>query len=162
MTKIKYELKGMAKIKNGIIKLRRGFANLMPVWPAIRDEFYRIEKKRFETSNKGRWRPLSPGYAAWKAKHYPGKPIMVRSGDLKKTLTSMTTGTIYNPSKREVTLGTKIKYALAQHFGTKERGGGKEQSRLPPRPLISILKSEANRMRKIMSTYLDTMIGKVK
>lgn len=29
-----------------------------------------------------RWQALSPAYAAWKAKRYPGKPILQRTGDM--------------------------------------------------------------------------------
>ena len=162
MPKIKYKLVGMARVKNALKKIQRRTSDLRPVWAAIRDEFFKIEDKRFESSNKGRWRPLSPNYAKWKQANYPGKPIMVLTGDLKASLTSMSKGTIYKPTRRSVSLGTSIKYALAQHFGTKERGGGRGQSRLPPRPLIGILKSDANRMKTIIKRYLDTMIGKVR
>lgn len=162
MPKIKYKLTGMDKVRNALKEIRRKTENLMPVWPAIRDEFYNIEKERFESQNKGRWRPLSPNYAKWKNANYPGKPIMVLTGDLKKSLTSLSAGSIYRPDKRSVELGTDILYARAQHFGTRERGGGRGQSRLPPRPLISIIKSNVNKMRKIMDRYLDTMIGKIK
>lgn len=32
------------------------------------------------------WAPLSPAYQAWKAKHYPGRPILVRQGGMKGAL----------------------------------------------------------------------------
>ena len=32
----------------------------------------------------GRWAALAPGYAAWKAKHFPGKKILVRKGAMKE------------------------------------------------------------------------------
>lgn len=152
MVAVKYEFIGLKTIKIKLAKFRRGITNLMPVWPAIRDEFYKIEKKRFNTSNKGRWKPLSPKYAAWKDKNYPGKPIMVRTGDLMRSLSSMTADTIYNPSKREVDLGTSKKYAIWNHFGVK--------GKLPKRSLIALLRSEINRMKKIMDGYLDIIVGK--
>jgi phage gpG-like protein len=34
-----------------------------------------------------KWQPLSADYAEWKRKHFPGQPILVRSGDLKRSLT---------------------------------------------------------------------------
>lgn len=36
----------------------------------------------------GHWAALSEAYAAWKAKKYPGKPLLVRTGELREALTS--------------------------------------------------------------------------
>ncbi len=30
-----------------------------------------------------KWRPLSPGYEAWKDEHYPGRPLLVRTGAMR-------------------------------------------------------------------------------
>lgn len=35
----------------------------------------------------GGWAPLSPAYAAWKAEHYPGRPIGVLEGHLRSAMT---------------------------------------------------------------------------
>lgn len=35
----------------------------------------------------GKWAPLSPAYAKWKRKRYPGKGILERTGSLKEGLT---------------------------------------------------------------------------
>ena len=63
MAKLKVEVKGMDRLRKILNKLKAKVIDLSPVWPAIRDDFYKIEKKRFESSNKGRWRPLNPNYA---------------------------------------------------------------------------------------------------
>lgn len=34
------------------------------------------------------WQPLSPGYKAWKDVHYPGRPTLVRTGDMRAALLS--------------------------------------------------------------------------
>lgn len=31
----------------------------------------------------GRWQPLNPDYAAWKDEHYPGRPMLVRTGAMR-------------------------------------------------------------------------------
>jgi hypothetical protein len=44
-----------------------------------------IEQRQFSTLGAfggNLWEPLSPDYAAWKAAHYPGRPILRREGDL--------------------------------------------------------------------------------
>ena len=42
----------------------------------------------------GTWPALSPEYAKWKAKNYPGQPLMVRKGSLRDALTSKTSDSI--------------------------------------------------------------------
>lgn len=155
MAKIDIKIKNLSFIKKKLAKIKKKIIDLNPVWDDVRNVFFDIENKRFETQNKGRWRPLSPGYAEWKRQHYPGKPIMVLKGNLKKSLTSMSDKTVYIKNKREMTIGTSIEYALAQHFGIKKKGLGG----LPSRPLIGITKQDANKFKKIINKYLDTMIG---
>jgi hypothetical protein len=38
--------------------------------------------------NRGSWAALTPAYEAWKSQHYPGQPVLVRTGALKEALTS--------------------------------------------------------------------------
>lgn len=53
----------------------------------------RLMKKEFaetafstEGASLGKaWDPLSPDYARWKAKHYPGKGILVRTGKMQRS-----------------------------------------------------------------------------
>lgn len=35
-----------------------------------------------------RWTALSEPYATWKARHYPGKPILEATGDMRRSMTS--------------------------------------------------------------------------
>jgi hypothetical protein len=50
-----------------------------PAWDSIHLDFVRIEEEQFNTQG-GRsgtvWAPLSPTYAAWKEKYFPGRPIL--------------------------------------------------------------------------------------
>jgi phage gpG-like protein len=97
-----------------------------PYWPDIAAVFYISESARFSSGGFGAWPPLSAGYASWKAKHYPGQPILVRSGALRESLTSRSgAGAIYEESPLELNLGTNIPYAQYHQTGT---------SRMPARP----------------------------
>jgi phage gpG-like protein len=97
-----------------------------PYWPDIAAVFYISESARFSSGGFGTWPPLSSGYAAFKAKHYPGQPILVRTGLLRESLTSRTgAGAIYEESALELTLGTNVPYAKYHQTGT---------SKMPARP----------------------------
>jgi hypothetical protein len=43
--------------------------------------------KQFKVQGNPRWAALSPRYAAWKAKHYPDRPILVRTGGMRDGFT---------------------------------------------------------------------------
>jgi len=80
--------------KSGLeIKLRgleQGLRDLAPVWPKVHEILLAFMKQHFasEGTYAGvRWRVLSPNYARWKAKHYPGKKILQLRGDLYGSLT---------------------------------------------------------------------------
>jgi len=61
---------------------------------AVISSFRRAEREQFATHGHGHWPPLSAAYAAWKTKHYPGKPLMVQSGKMRQALTSQSGDTI--------------------------------------------------------------------
>jgi len=69
---------------------------LYPVWDKVLNIIYEAEQRLFEregrTSEHGKWEKLSPRYAAWKKKHYPGMPIL--------TLTGRFNGSMTDPSGR--------------------------------------------------------------
>lgn len=77
-------------------------------------------RKQFESEGHGeygKWAPLTPRYARWKAKHYPGKKILERTGAMKGDLLSPENRGVQTP--RTLTYGTNILYAKFHQKGTK-------------------------------------------
>ena len=67
----------------------------------------------------GSWAPLSVSYAKWKEAHYPGKPLLVRTGALKAALTGPGAGARRDISGDSLTFGTTgIPYASFHQTGT--------------------------------------------
>jgi hypothetical protein len=60
--------------------------HLEPVFEKIGDDFRDITVNQFAAQGYG-WAPLTPRYAAWKAAHFPGKPILQREGRLLAAMT---------------------------------------------------------------------------
>ena len=57
--------------------------------------------------------PEGKGYATWKEKHYPGAPILVRSGDLKDSMvTRGAKGNISIIGKTGAVFGSSIPYGI--------------------------------------------------
>ncbi len=123
-------------------------SDLRPVWAAIADDFLQIEARQFATEGGlGRpWPPLSPAYAAWKAKHYPGAPILVRTGRLRASLTSRGGDHVEAIEPQMLKIGTAVPYARFHQTGTK---------RMPPRPPIVIPEEAKDRWVRLIQAYLQ-------
>lgn len=79
-------------------------------------QFFADIQKNFETEGRlvGGWRALSPGYAAWKLRHYGPKPILVRTGALKASLMPRGRGNILRVFKSRGEFGSVLPY-LTKH-----------------------------------------------
>lgn len=94
-----------------------------------RDELEKSNAANFAANGlpSGRaWSPLDPGYARWKSANFPGRPTMVRTGRLFRSLTSMKD----SPSfiRRDVAeFGTNVEYAKFHQYGT---------SKMPKRQVV--------------------------
>jgi len=64
---------------------------LYPVWDKVLDILYKAEQKLFaqegRTEEHDKWEKLSPRYAAWKKRHYPGKGILTLTRGLRESMT---------------------------------------------------------------------------
>lgn len=119
-------------------------------WPAITKRFYDIERAQFNTEGargaSGKWKKLSPSYARFKARKFPGQTILKATTDLFESMTSPDAlGSIYKPEKDSLTIGTKELYALAHQKGT---------GRLPARPIISLTETDKRDMQKDLQRQL--------
>lgn len=103
--------------------------------------------------NRGRWQPLSPAYAKEKAKLYPGKKILERSGKMREGLTKSSsrfaareyTGKVLNYGTRGVP------YADFHQVGTEEglaRASRKRFTGLPDRPPFDFTPAFARAVRE--------------
>ncbi|GAB3191758.1 phage virion morphogenesis protein [Nesterenkonia suensis] len=94
-------------------------SNPAPAFDQMADLFAQTQRTNFATGGGyyGHWAPLSPAYAAWKDAHYPGQPVLTRTGQLRESLSSRPLGVEHIDNKRMV-LGTQVEYAqFHQHGG---------------------------------------------
>jgi phage gpG-like protein len=152
-----------------------GLADYRPIWPVIEDDFYAQEKAQFQTegseggekwaalsgssweevSEQGRdasgrfakkQRVIHGGYAAWKEAHYPGKPILERTGDLVSSLTNPNDpNTVRVEGRKTLTLGSRIPYAIYHQKGTEK---------MPARPEIQLTEAFKRTAMHHVQTYL--------
>lgn len=88
-----------------------------PAFEKMAEDFWKSEQERFDSAGPG-WKPLSPKYALWKAKHFPGAPIMQRTGSLKASLTGQAEDTIFDVYPTHMELGTQSDHAMFHQTGS--------------------------------------------
>lgn len=138
----------------GIARFADGVTDYRPIWPVIEDDFFAQEKAQFETEGAeggARWQELSGAYGEWKEAHYPGKPILERTGDLVRSLTvANDPNGVRIEARRTLTLGTQIPYAI-YHQSVKPRRV------LPRRPEIQLTEPFKRGVMHHIQTYLVQM-----
>ena len=122
--------------------LNESISDFRPVWPEIHMYFLRGTIEQFESLGaRGgqRWEPLSARYAKWKAQAYPGKPILVRTERLKRSLSvgGSEPDQIKDFQEMSATFGTRVPYARFHQRGTR---------RMPARPVLQPTQRDVDRM----------------
>jgi phage gpG-like protein len=93
-------------------------------------------------------RVIHGGYAAWKEAHFPGKPILERTGDLVSSLTNPNDpNTVRVEARKTLTLGSRIPYAI-YHQSLEPR------TKLPRRPEIMLTEAFKRTVMHHVQTYL--------
>lgn len=90
-TRLSFSFYGDQQLDRTLERFELGAADARPAFDAMADSFARAELRQFRSEGgygSGGWPALSPTYAAWKARHFPGQPILQRTGDLFESLTS--------------------------------------------------------------------------
>lgn len=109
----KRNIDGLAKA--GKIDLRPTF-NVIGI--GYRKEVGGIFDKQQPRGEAQRWPQLSDKYAAWKAKRYPGMPLLVRTGKLKASMTKQgAEGSINIISKLSAVFGSTVAYGVYHDEG---------------------------------------------
>lgn len=129
MLRFTIDVAGERQMDRGIARFADGVSDYRQIWPIIYDDFLAEVKAQFESEGShggAQWAPLTDnpegkGYASWKAAHYPGKPILVREGDLKRSLTEKgAPGAVFHSTPRALVMGTDVPYAIFHQTGTRK------------------------------------------
>lgn len=149
---LSFDFYGDVQLERTLDRFAEHTEDATPAWEAIANRFAHVERRQFATEGKhgsGGWAPLSPKYAAWKARHYPGKPILQREGDLVRSLTRRPFG-IERIEPQQAWLGSDVPYG-AYH----QNGAG----RLPRRRPIELTEAERRLWVKILQRFIVTGVA---
>lgn len=135
-------------LSRAISRLGEYATDLRSLWDDIERDLSEGERKQFDTEGaaSGRaWAPLSARYAAWKAKHYPGNRILVRTGRLRMAATGSSNELEVRKSQREFLWRLLVPYARYHQGGT---------SRMPQRRPVDLSDARRRSWTKLLQRHL--------
>jgi phage gpG-like protein len=166
---LQYNILGDVQLRRWFNRLAEDVSDASEPLKEVTADFWEMEQRQFDSEGgaSGGWAALSTrtatitgqmgrgalgaehqSYAAWKARHYPGKKILEREGYLKGSLTNSGIGaawTINEPEKLRVTVGTKLGYAAYHQTGTPN---------MPRRRPIDLTEKDKKRWTQIFHRWL--------
>ena len=130
---LSFEVTGADGVKKGLAAIQNAIEDLTPFWRDVfAPKYFAAVQDLFSTSGTPRgeggrfsgapWARLTPAYAVWKAKNYPGLPILTRTGRLKESLRWSGVGLgaegIFEATPSFAIAGTSVPYGPAHQQGT--------------------------------------------
>ena len=147
------EVAGQVVIDRLLSRLSERSSNFFPVFNEIAEDFIKIEENQFKSLGRGEWQPLSPRYAAWKARNYPGRPLMVRTGTLQTALTSRAArGRTETVTRNTLRVAIHLPYAIKHQLGD-------PTTNLPQRVLVDLREEDKRRWTRIIHNFLVSQGG---
>ena len=119
--------------------------------------FREDEKQQFSSegsSGGAKWQALSPRYAAWKKRKYPGRKIMSLTGKTRKSLTTKGSGHVAKYILKPypvVEVGTSVKTA-AYHIDHPKND--LYNPRMPNRDTLQITAQQDRKYTQIITEYM--------
>jgi phage gpG-like protein len=119
-----------------------------PVLRKVAEEFRSDQRANFARGGRPRWKPLSPEYAAWKARKYPGRPVGVLTGAMRAALVSK-----FDPYHLEVVKSDQLRVGSTNPVSNLFNGKHTVHKQ-PKRKLISLTPTRRREYLKMVQDYL--------
>jgi phage gpG-like protein len=118
---ISFEVLGERQFKVGLGRMTKALGDMRPFWEkGLKPAFIQAEKQQFSTEGgagrHGAWADLSDDYKKWKARHYPGRGLLVRDGLLAQALTGGR-GFVLQSHPQWVAIGAESTYGTYHQKG---------------------------------------------
>jgi phage gpG-like protein len=153
--RFKLSFYGDVQLDRTLARMQENPKDARPLWEALANRFAAIETRQFKSAGRyasGGWSPLSPRYAAWKAKHYPGAPILTRTAALRNSLTRRPFGVDIIEHK-SMAVGSDVDYGKYHQNG---------EGNNPQRRAVELTENERRRWMRALQRYVITGEASVK
>jgi len=149
---ISFELEGEKQLSRRLRMVADSVQDMRPAFKKVSAKLKNtFEDDVFMTEGSvigSRWQPLSPAYRQWKARNYPGRGILQRTGRMQKGFRS-TFGKDYSE------ISNKVDY-FKYHQSRIPRSRG-----LPRRPMMRLHFIQREQVQKIIQKHISDSIKKV-
>jgi len=129
--------------------------DLYPAWDNVLNILYEAERRLFaqegQTEEHSKWEKLSPRYAAWKEKHYPGMPILTLTGRFRGSMTDPSGQHTEIRERRQLTWGSAHKVSGGHDLGGLHAEG---RGNMPARPPIRITQRNVDDIADTVVDYI--------
>jgi phage gpG-like protein len=152
---------GQERFVRGFNRYVEDIHDFSEVFEMLYKDFQTIEKEQFDSEGgrSEKWKALSPSYAVWKVRHHPGKPILVLSGALRRSLTEGS-GETGNAIKIIDGVGKKASFGTLNRLAEYHQNG---MGRLPVRKVVDLKEEDKIRWGRTIQTWayqkLNTQMG---
>lgn len=147
MTEISVTITGDKEVLAHLRKVGNGVINLRQPMSEIGRDLTGFFSGQVFASRGGiigeSWAKLSPAYARYKAKTYPGRPPLVRTGEMQRSFKSRATATSV-----EV-------YNTAKHFDYHQLGTRK----MPARVMMKVDEPRLKAIHDTVDRYVQSLVG---
>lgn len=142
---LSWTIEGQKQLSRKLFILAENVKDWTPAFKAVAQQLRQtFETDVFQTRGSAideHWAPLSPGYAAWKARNYPGKGILERTGAMRGGFRSEWKGDMAR-------VWNGVKY-FKYHQSKESRG------RLPRRVMLKLANPQRELIVKIFHTHFQ-------
>lgn len=144
---IRFTVMGEEVLARALSRFGEGISDFRPAWDSIHLNFIQIEEQQFEsegTRGGALWPPLSPTYAAWKQKYFPGRPLLQLTGTMWGQL-AVGTGLLVEKQPMLLRMVPTVPYAKYHQTGT---------SHMPARKPVVLTEEDKMGWMKILHNYV--------
>ena len=146
MTQVQFEVLGETQVSAMLSRTTDKIHDLAPYWATVTVLLQSLVKEQFDTEGgrTGGWAPLSPSYAADKARRFGAQPILVATGKLRDSLVggSAISRQVGNES---LEFGTSVPYGIYHQKGTQN---------MPQRKILDLNSDDQRTLMKMLQRHL--------
>ena len=150
--KISMTILGDKQLNRAFSRFGDSVDDLRPAWKKVSEKLFKISAKQFDTQGgsgaSGGWTPLSDNYLLWKQAQVGNQPILVFSGDMRRSLTQKGGQNILEMKRDHMKWGTRVGYATVHQKP--------QSSPIPQRKIIDLNEQDKrDLMREIQRHLVD-------
>lgn len=139
---------GIREVQRQLIEIADRGGDARPVLRKVAEEFRDDQRANFARGGRPRWKPVSPEYAAWKARNGYGTQVGVLTGGMRDSF--INEGDPYN---LEVVKNDRLRVGSTNPVG--HLFGGKHKvHKQPKRKLISLTPTRRREYLQMVQDYL--------